>query len=180
MKIVLATPLYPPDIAEPAPYVKELAKRLAPMHEITVATYGRLPEQVAGATVLTADKRALLPVRLARYTALLWRVARGADIVYIQNGPSVELPVAVLMVLMRRPLFMRLGDVAAHQYAQAHFVRRALERFVMRRVQVVAEAPPLKPEILPFENRPTAALAAWEESWDRHIEHLQRIFAHAS
>src|SRR3989344_9051256 len=41
MKIVLATALYPPDIAPPAPYVKELATRLAANHEVTIVTYGR-------------------------------------------------------------------------------------------------------------------------------------------
>ena len=174
MKIVLATPLYPPDIAEPAPYVKELARRLAPDHQVTVLAYGRLPEKVPGVTIVAIDKRRPLPVRLFLYTIALLRAARSADIVYTQNGPSVELPVAVVNFFLRRPLVARWGDEAAHTYAQKKFMRRTVERLAFGGAKIVTGSPLPRPEILPFEPQPTDALAAWEESWQMHLRELTK------
>ena len=176
MKIVLATPLYPPDIAEPAPYVKELARRLAPDHQVTVLAYGRLPEKVPGVTIVAADKRHPLLVRLFLYTIALWRAARSADLIYAQNGPSIELPVAVVNFFLRRPLMARWGDEAAHAYAQKKFMRRTMERLAFGGAKTVMDSPLPRPEILPLEPRPTAALAAWEESWQAHVRELTQQF----
>ena len=178
MRLLLATPLYPPDIAEPAPYTKELAGRLAPLYEVTVLTYGHLPEKVEGVRIVVIDKRAPLILRLARYTKALVREWHKADVLYTQNGPSVELPIALVRAWVRKPLFIRLGDTAAHQYASRHLLRRMLETLVLRSAQIV-DAPYLqKPEMLPFSPRPDSALATWEHSWEQHLEQLQKTFDH--
>jgi len=180
MKIVLATPLYPPDIAEPAPYVKELATRLASSHEVVVVTYGRLPEQIPGVRIVSVDKRRPLPLRLLSYTAALLRAARGADVIYAQNGPSVELPLVIVLRIVRAPLVMRMGDAAAHAYAAHHPLRKFVERLALRRGRVIEGAPGARPEILPFAPRPDAALAAWETAWRSHLSDLTSTFTHAS
>jgi len=174
MKIVLATPLYPPDIAEPAPYVKELAQRLSKTHQVTLVAYGRLPEQIPGVRIVAIDKRAPLPLRLIAYVRALRKAAKDADVVYAQNGPSVELP---LLFVSTRTVF-HIGDTAAHVYAARHLLRRTLERLAMRRAQLVTEQPLVRPEVLPLEPRPDAALQAWEESWSAHLKTLERAFAY--
>ncbi len=180
MKIVLATPLYPPDIAEPAPYIKELARRLAANHAVKVVVYGHLPEQVPGVTVIAVDKRRPLPFRLLSYTIALMRAARGADVLYAQNGPSVELPLIFVSRIKRMPLFMHIGDKAAHEYAARHPLRRLIERLAFRKARAVEGTPQPRPEILPFDPRPDAALAAWKESWYGHMQELGHIFTHAN
>ncbi len=179
MKIVLASALYPPDIAEPASYVKELAKRLSATHEVVVVAYGRLPEQVPGARIVAIDKRRPLPLRLLSYTIALMHAARSADIIYAQNGPSVELPLILVSRAARASLFMHIGDTAAHAYAATRPLRRCVERLALRRARVVEGAPAARPEILPFAPRPEEALAAWEESWHAHVRELEHIFTHA-
>ncbi len=181
MKILVLSPLYPPDIAQPAPYAKELAKRLRGAHTITVLTYGRLPEQVAGVSIFSVDKRSPLVVRLWRYTTTLMREVRKADVLYVQNGPSVELPLAVVSMFVRRPVIVHIGDMGAHEYAQKHTLRRVLERAITSRARaVVTDSPKTKPELLPLEEPPTIALAAYEESWQNHLKELDRFFTHAS
>lgn len=181
MNIVLATPLYPPDIAQPASYIKELARRLGKEHSVTIVTYGRLPEQVEKVRILAIDKRAPLPLRLARFTVALLRAARQADVVYAENGSSVELPVTLITLLTRCPLVMHLGDAAAHARAQRRPLLRFLERLAVRRARVVlAEMPPQRPEILPFRPPPTATLATYEQSWSTHLRELENTFVHVA
>lgn len=180
MRIVLATPLYPPEIAEPAPYMKELAKRLARLHEVTVVAYARLPEKVPGVSVVVVDKRRPLPLRLLSYVRTLRNAMRRADVVYAENGASVELPVGLLSLVDKRPLILHLGDHTAHERAQAHVLLRAIERFVFSRAaKIMTDIPLSKPEIMPLEPFPAEKLAAYEQSWDAHLRILEDAFNHA-
>lgn len=165
MRIVLATPLYPPDIADPAPYTYELAKRLSKNHEVTVITYGRFPEELPGVTVRTVDKR--LPT-LRRAWGLykeLSRIASNADVLYLQSGISAEFP--ALFVRHHARIFWRKSEEPKHQ----SILRKVVEFLTKRRAIIVAADPALtKPEILPFEPRPEGAFATWERAWDTEIQ----------
>lgn len=177
MRLLLATPLYPPDIAEPAPYAKELATRLSPTHEVTILTYGHLPESVEGARIVVVNKRRPLPMRLIMYFFALRRLARNTDVIYALNGPSVELPLFILKIFSSRPLIIRIGDMRAHIQAKSNFWRERLERLAFSRAQAVIEkGPGEKPEILPLEEPPTALLTEYEKSWNEHLTTLGELF----
>jgi hypothetical protein len=172
MKILLATPLYPPDVAQPAPYTKELASRLAQAgHDVVAVVYGRLPEPVAGVRIVGVDKRQALPARLWDFYRTLSREAREADIIVAENGPSVELP----LLFVRGRIVLHVGDRAALGKGG---VLAALARW--RAAHVVTDMPPERPEILPFVPRPDAALAHYEQSWTTHLAHLQTLFIHGA
>jgi len=177
MRIILATPLYPPDVAQPAPYVKEVAKRLGERHQVSVVAYGRLPEKVSGVHIIAVSKSRPLPLRLLAYTLALWRAARSADVIYAQNGASVELPVGLVALFTGRPLVMCLGDTSAHARADKNYYLKIIERFAFSRARVtVTDMPFERPEILPFEPMPEAQLQAYEKAWDSHIESLEKTF----
>lgn len=180
MKIALATPLYPPDIAPPAPYVKELAIRLSEDHQVTIVAYTHIPEEVREVRIVAVSKQQPLFIRLFLYTLALWKEARRADIVYAQNGASVELPLAIVSFLTRTPILLRIGDSKAHEHASRSRIYGAIERFASKRVRaVISDTPLLRPEILPFEDRPIAAFAAFESSWLSHMALLTAHFDHA-
>lgn len=174
MKLVLATPLYPPDIAAPASYSKELAEQLSKEAEVTVVTYGRFVEPVAGVRMVTVDKRHRLPVRLARYTRALYREARRADVLYTENGPSVELPALIVSFLTDTRIVFHLGDPLARERASGSTHLRGLERGLRRRAASVIEDSPLtRPEIIPFQPRPESGERAYAASWQTHLEEVR-------
>jgi hypothetical protein len=180
MKIVLATPLYPPDVAWPAPYIKELARRLAPIHEVTVVAYGDLPEQVERVRIVATDKRRPLPLRLMAYTRALWHAAKAADLIYAENGASVELPLSLVSLFVRTPIVMHLGDERAHQKAGSSIALHVIEKIAQAHAKkVVADSPAARPEVLPFAPYPTNGLAAYEASWQKHLEELADLFVYA-
>lgn len=180
MRIAIATPLYPPDIAEPAPYVKELATRLSKKHEVTIVTYGRHPEEIPGVHIVAVSKQRPLLIRLALYTIALLKVSTKTDVIYALNGPSVELPASIASFLTRAPLFAFLGDASAHTRAQKKSVLKHLENLFLRRARrTISHAPLSRPEILPFAPYPTNELDAFNRSWDTHLDALDNVFTHA-
>jgi hypothetical protein len=180
MKIVLSTPLYPPEIAPPAPYIKELAKRLAGRHEVTIVAYGRLPEQVPGVRIIAIDKRQPLVARLAAYTRALNRAAREADIIYAANGASFELPAILARLSLKTPLVIGIADPAARAHSAKSLPLRLIERIAMRHAHAIIEDMPLaRPEINPLLPHPTAELGEYEASWEEHVRMLEGTFNHA-
>jgi hypothetical protein len=180
MKIVLATPLYPPDVAWPAPYVKELARRLSPAHSVTIVTYGDTPEKVEGVRFVTVSKRVPRALRLVRYTQALRREAKLADVIYGENGASVELPLTIVSFLSRTPILLHIGDERAHKKAAGSARLKTIEKAAMQSARkVVTDSPLERPEILPFEPYPTNEFAAYEASWQKHLETLEDLFIYA-
>ncbi len=180
MRIAIATPLYPPEIAEPAPYAKELAKRLGERHEVTLIAYARLPEKVPKVRIVVVDKHRPLPLRLLSFFFSLVRVAHNVDVMYALNGSSVELPLALASLVVSRPLIIHIGDPAAHERAQKNRLLRTIERFAFSRAhRVLSDMPDTRPEIIPFEPFPKEKFAAYESSWDAHIRMLEDLFNHA-
>ena len=180
MKIVLATPLYPPESGGPAMYIKELARRLSGRNRVSIVAYANWPEQIEGVAIVSVSKRSLLPWRLVAYFAALSRAARTADYIYAENGASVELPAPLVSFIFGRKLILHRGDQAAHARAKNHPVLGLIERLAGTRAQtVITDIPLARPEILPFGPRPEEDLRAFERSWQEHLKQLEAIFTHA-
>lgn len=200
MRILLATPLYPPDIAEPAPYVKEAAERLSKDHTVSILAYNHIPEEVTGVRTIAVEKNRPVFIRLYNYIRALYLESKKVDIVYIQNGPSVELPLIIISLLTHTPFVFRLGDETALCHAVESWGHRILLSLAVRRARITIThekssdyilhlssiftanvidipRPHNRPEILPFEPYPHAAFSAYTTSWDDHIESLSKILS---
>jgi hypothetical protein len=204
MRILIVTPLYPPDIKEPAPYVKELASKLSLGHAVTVLAFNHIPEQITGVEIIPIEKSRALPIRIAQFYSALLRTSRDADIIYVQNGPSVEVPVLLFSMFNPKPIFLRLGDEVALEHAQTspflgHILRTLIGRvrgvithtetsnasvFFMKNLPSSRihnmERPLSPPEILPFAPYPTEAKTNYETSWNTHVETLTSLFEHGN
>jgi hypothetical protein len=175
MRVLIVTPLYPPEVADAALYTKELARRLSKNHEVTVVAYAHLPEEVYGVSVVTIDKRQPRFARLRAFRKTFVRAVKDADVVLAINGASVELPLLLTHFPKSVPLVYCIADATAHARAGL------IERLAFARADaVVRELPPRRPEILPLEPEPTEALAAYEASWTTHLHMLESLFIHVS
>lgn len=171
MRIVIASPLYPPDIADPAPYVKELARRLSQKVAVSIVTYGRIPEVVPGVTIYCADKRQSTFLRLCRFTLLLWRATKGARSIYLQSGMSAELPALLVSVLRNTKLLYRISAEP-----EQDLLRRSIRNLTMKlATRVDTTSALVRPEVLPLEPHPTAEMERYEHAWGTHCETLIKI-----
>ncbi len=200
MRILIATPLYPPDIAEPAPYVKELATRMKDTHDVSILAYNHIPEHIKDVRIIAIPKYAILPIRLIRYTFTLWKEARKVDCVYVQNGPSTEFSFIFVAHITRARFIFRLGDEASLAQALIHTLRRTLLSLAIRtadtvvthrdtslcttkiekafssRMTIDCPRPPQRPEVLPFRDYPSEAFRVYENSWTKHVADVENIF----
>jgi glycosyltransferase involved in cell wall biosynthesis len=119
MKLVIATPLYPPEPGGPATYARTLEEEL-PKRGWSVEV------------VKFADVRALPKLRRhLAYARLVYRAARRADAVLALDPVSVGLPAMLACLFARRPYFLKVGgDYAWEQGTQRFGVTEDLDDFV--------------------------------------------------
>lgn len=131
MRIVLATPVYPPEIGGPATYTKELAIRLCDNHEIVIVAYASTSEIIPGTTLFIASKRRPLPLRIIKFTFDLFRASRGADIIYVQNAVAAGLPAVIVGMFREIPVVLKfVGDEAWERASQKKRTKKRLEEFL--------------------------------------------------
>lgn len=178
MKIVITTPLFPPDIEPVAQYGKELAGRLAQgkQHQVTVATYGKFPELIPQVSFITTDKKMPLFVRLPLYTLRLLKAALTADVLYVQNGASVELPALLVVSILRTPLVFFLTDKNAEKQTEKKLLQKKVTQALCKRSRaIITELPKGKPEILSLCPHPEQEFVVYETSWTKHLQELSTI-----
>lgn len=131
MKIILATPVYPPEIGGPATYTKELATRLKSEHEIVIVAYASTSEIIPGTTLFVASKRRPLPLRLLKFTFDLFRASQDADVIYVQNAMAAGLPAVLVGMLRQIPIVLKfVGDEAWERASQERRTKKRLEEFL--------------------------------------------------
>lgn len=122
MHIVIATPLFPPELGTPAEYVHTLAKALKDEHTVTIVTYANHVEPIEGVRIVPISKSHTLPVRLFLYTRALIRHTRNADVLYAQRAVASGLPAILSSWFTRVPVVVNyIEDEAWERLQQASF-----------------------------------------------------------
>lgn len=157
MKILVATPLYPPEIAEPAPYIKQLAERWSTSHDVTVVAYANSIIPPAAMRSIAVNKRRPLPSRLFAFTMALWKASRTAEVLFAEHAVAASLPAVIVGRLRKIPVAVHFTEDETWERAtqlgitsqprdvflsdpqltpKLRFIRR-LQRYVLRRASKV-------------------------------------------
>lgn len=170
MNILLISALFPPDAIEPAPYIKELARRWAQSESIHVLTFGHHPEDVPNAVITTISKAQSGPVRLFRFLQTLLTLANTHDAIIVHNAPSTELPALIAMIFAKKARWFLLNSDQRIRYTGW---RKYLHALAQRYTTALsATLPPERPEIHPFKPLDEATSQTYERAWDKHLHKL--------
>ncbi len=107
MRILITSPIFPPDLGGPSTYVPTLGRWLVERgHEVRVVAFCSDPNPSGYPFEVTAIPRGFLPWRYLRSFLAQWRQARWADVVYV-NEHLALLPVLAAK-LRRKPVCIRV------------------------------------------------------------------------
>ncbi|MBU3968912.1 glycosyltransferase family 4 protein [Patescibacteria group bacterium] len=131
MKIVIATPVYPPEIGGPATYTVELVNRIKNKHNIIIVTFADNPIILDRIKFLYTSKKRPLPIRLLLFFLKLLFASRSADVIYVQNAMAAGLPAMLVSKLLRKPLVLKfVGDEAWERATQQKITTKELGEFL--------------------------------------------------
>jgi hypothetical protein len=176
MNILILSPLFPPDTGAPAPYVKTLASKLTDQ-KTSILIYGYLPETVPNVEIISIDKRSLLLLRLFKYTKALFQQAKIADLVIVNNGPSVELPFFFVSMIKKISFVYLESDALASKNKK--FIYRLTSSLLKKRsvlnLNLTDTTLYLPDEVLPFKETDVDKQQKQKIWWTNHLENLKKI-----
>jgi glycosyltransferase involved in cell wall biosynthesis len=119
MRLVIATPLYPPELGGPATYAKTLEEGLPP-HDVDITI------------IKFADVRKYPKlIRHIAYGYRVWKATKDADIVLALDPVSTGLPAFIATRLRRKPFVVKVvGDYAWEQARTRFGVLMTLDDFI--------------------------------------------------
>ncbi len=86
MRVLLTSPVFPPDLGGPAVYVPSLGRFLVERgHDVRVVAFCSDPEPKGYPFRVTAIPRGPLPVRYLKAFFAVWKAAREVDVVYVNE-----------------------------------------------------------------------------------------------
>ena len=177
MKILVVSPLFPPEIGGAAPYAKELVKRLSRIHDVSLIALATHPESIEGVRIIVLSKYTRRLMRIPRLIAMLWHEARKADVLYVLNGASTEFAAGIVSLVCRTPFILARADI----HAYTHHPHKIIGKLAVARAATILDSfPPPRPEILPLEPFPQAAFDGYEQSWSAHLALLTSTFNHVA
>lgn len=133
MKIIVATPLYPPEIERLSVYSKDLAKHLQADHQVTVLVYANQVEENANINIIIVDKAQPLFIRLFKYTWSLFKLAKKHDLIYVQNAVAAGLPAIIVKYLIKKPVIINFAEDEAWKRAvNLRLTDKSLEEFLQK------------------------------------------------
>ncbi|TSD03489.1 MAG: glycosyl transferase, group 1 [Parcubacteria group bacterium Athens0714_16] len=131
MKILIATPIYLPEIGGPATYIKELCARINNKHDITVVAYSDFGVAFPGIKLVKVTKHAPLLQRLIKYFLSLWKTSKDTEVMYVQNAMAAGLPAALVCVIRKIPFIVKIvGDEAWERATQHRLTNKNWEEFL--------------------------------------------------
>ncbi len=171
MNILITSALFPPDVADPAPYLKELSGRLATEHSVAVLAYGSIPEAVDQVKISTVPKKIPGLIRALVFTFLMFKESLSADVILIQNAPSTELPLIFIGLPFRSKLFLQLSDQKIVYTGWRKMIHTVARKVAGNYIDITL--PLTCPEKLPFSELSSRAISDYENSWDKHLAKLK-------
>jgi glycosyltransferase involved in cell wall biosynthesis len=131
MKIILATPLYPPEIEDISLYCQKLTRHLRDEDEVQVLTYAKHVESDDELDIVIVDKHQPVLIRLFKFTWQLFKLARQADLIYVQNAVAAGLPAIIVKYLTGTPVVVNFAeDESWKRSAHLRLTERPLEEFL--------------------------------------------------
>lgn len=133
MRILITTPIFPPEIGGPATYVYEFARRASKLgHKIDIITLA--DSEVSDLSGVQIHKIPRGKSKISRELQLLAKilyVARGCNIIYAQNPTAIGLPSAIAAKLLRKPLVVKfVGDTAWEKAFREGKTEKLLDDFL--------------------------------------------------
>lgn len=131
MKILIATPIYPPEIGGPATYTKELVERWHDEHELTVVAITNNTVELPGSKLIPVDKQLSLPLRLFKFFVAVYKASKDTDVLYVQNAMAAGLPTVLAGMLRKKPVVLKfVGDEAWERATQHRKTEKTLQEFL--------------------------------------------------
>lgn len=132
MRILITTPIWPPEIGGPATYIKELVARLPKTYQPTILAFADNPEIPEG-PFQTVSKKNPAIIRQIIFIKKILGLGKNMDLIYAQNAMAAGVPSVIAAKLLKKPLILKfVGDNAWESAFRHGQTKKLLEDFLKK------------------------------------------------
>jgi len=119
MRVLITSPVFPPDLGGPATYVPSISRWLVERgHEVKVVAFCSEPNPSGYPFDVVSITPASIPIRYVKAFLLVWREARSFDVVYVNEHLALFHVLAAR--LARKPVVIRIMVDGAWEVAHRY------------------------------------------------------------
>jgi glycosyltransferase involved in cell wall biosynthesis len=132
MRLLIVTPIFPPQIGGPASYVSGLFKRLQKQHQVKVVTFSESKTSIQKGVFAVSTDGTMLS-RQIKLLLQLFKAAQMSQILYAQGTIVVGVSSLIVATLRNIPLVIKfVGDEVWESLAEAGKTTESLNAFYAR------------------------------------------------
>ena len=135
MKVLIVSPLFPPEIGGPSTYIVPLAKGLASKgHSVKVITLANgHPEEKFGLEVFSVLHGDAMPVRETRLLKSILSMGKGSDVIYALDVAAIGMQCVLAGKILGKPVVVRYaGDTAWEKARRQGASSKGIEEFLAK------------------------------------------------
>ncbi len=110
MRILISTPLFPPETAYPAAFAKNLSLLLSEKNIVTVLAFVEAPEKVDNVNIISVSKKQNLAKRLTIFTYRLFQEVKNHDLVIVKQAGISSLLTVIVSKLFGKYIILKMKE----------------------------------------------------------------------
>ena len=136
MKILISTPLFPPEIAYPAKFSKKFARHLVSCgYDVVVATFSDFPEKIENVEIIHVKKSNHLILRLLKFYFLMMQKIKNQDLVILKQAGFSSFITLLVCRLYKVKTILKLKEDEAQ--IRALWRVKKLQQFIFKNVDFI-------------------------------------------
>lgn len=114
MKLLITTPIFPPEVRGPATYVWNLSRKLAERgDQVVIITFTPSPQKLSGARIISVPQSGNFLTRQSRLFTAIFKEGKATDLIYSQGADVVGLASVVAGKLLHKKVVIKfVGDLS--------------------------------------------------------------------
>jgi len=134
MRVLISTPLFPPEINYPANFAKSFAQNLQTNnHDVTVLAFVNYPESIEGVKIVSVNKNQNIFKRLFIFTNKLFKEVKYHDVVVLKQAGISSLLTALVAKVFGKKIVLKLKEDEARERVEKQHVAKS--SFLISRVK---------------------------------------------
>lgn len=121
-KILITTPIFPPESRGPAIYTAELARQLGRKRiGSTIITFTKDPIEIKGIKIISIPTGGGIIGRQTKLIQKIWEIGKDSDIIYAQGADVVGFVSVIAGKLLHKPVVIKfVGDLSVEMERDFH------------------------------------------------------------
>ncbi len=110
MKVLISTPLFPPEAHYPAKFSKSLAENISQYHEVSLLVFGDSPEQISSVNIVSISKKKNFLKKIFLFLQKSYKPISNSDIIILNQAGLFSFLTFILAKMKNKKIITKIKE----------------------------------------------------------------------